>query len=115
MYWQRPGPSRFVYPVVPTGRVGATNDERGLCVMFGSDRDGLPEGWHLVRIDKSIYYGKFVKVALNVLKARPTEERGEPNLLTPVLRTLFGGEVPPRAKVRFVKEVGAAVWELMVV
>jgi superfamily II DNA or RNA helicase/HKD family nuclease len=114
MYWQRPGPSRFVYPVVPTGRVGATIDERGLCVMFGSDRDGLPEGWHLIRIGKTIHYGKFVKIALNVVKARPTEDRGEPNLLTSELRTLFGGEVPPRAKVRFVKEVGAAVWELMV-
>lgn len=83
--------------------------------MFGTDRAGLPEGWHLVRIDKSIYYGKFVKVALNLLKARPTDERGEPNVLTSALRMLFGGEVPPRAKVRFVKEVGASVWELMAV
>lgn len=115
MYWQRPGPSRFVYPVIPTGGGGAMNDERGLCVMFGTDRAGLPEGWHLVRIGKSIYYGKFVKVALNVLKARPTDDRGEPNVLTSALRLLFGGEVPPRAKVRFVKEVGASVWELMAV
>jgi superfamily II DNA or RNA helicase/HKD family nuclease/predicted house-cleaning noncanonical NTP pyrophosphatase (MazG superfamily) len=115
MYWQRPGPLRFVYSVIPTGRVGESNDERGLCVMFGTNRDGLPEGWHLVRIDNSIYYGKFVKVALNVLKARPTDDRGEPNVLTSALRLLFGGEVPPRAKVRFVKEVGASVWELMAV
>ena len=115
MYWQRPGPSRFVYPVIPTGRVGATNNDRGLCVMFGTDRAGLPEGWHLVRIGKTIYYGKFVKLALNVLKARPTEDRSELNVLTPALRTLFGGDVPPRAKVRFVKEVGAAVWKLMAV
>lgn len=115
MYWQRPGPLRFVYSVIPTGRVGESNDERGLCVMFGTNRDGLPEGWHLVRIDNSIYYGKFVKVALNVLKARPTDDRGEPNVLTSALRLLFGGEVPPRAKVRFVREVGASVWELMAV
>ena len=54
-----------------------------------------------------------MKVALNVLKARPTDDRGEPNVLTSALRMLFGGGVPPRAKVRFVKEVGAAVWELM--
>ena len=55
-----------------------------------------------------------MKVALNVLKARPSEERSEPNLLTRMLHEVFGGEVPPRAKVRFVKDARADVWEMMV-
>jgi superfamily II DNA or RNA helicase/HKD family nuclease/predicted house-cleaning noncanonical NTP pyrophosphatase (MazG superfamily) len=115
MYWQRPGPSRFVYPVIPVGTAGETGEARNLCVMFGKDRAGLPEGWHPVRVGGIVYYGKFVKVALNVLKARPTDDRTEPNVLTQLLRGLFGGEVPPRAKVRFVKDAGADVWELMAV
>jgi hypothetical protein len=81
--------------------------------MFGNDRSGLPEGWHPVRVGETVYYGRFVQVALNMLKERPTEARGEANLLSNVLHALFGGEVPPRAKVRFVKDAGADVWELM--
>ena len=115
MYWQRPGPSRFVYSVIPSGGAGETGDARGLCVMFGNDRSGLPEGWHPVRVGETVYYGKFVKVALNMLKARPSDERGEANLLSNALRGLYGGEVPPRAKVRFVKDAGADVWEMMAV
>jgi superfamily II DNA or RNA helicase/HKD family nuclease/predicted house-cleaning noncanonical NTP pyrophosphatase (MazG superfamily) len=113
MYWQRPGPSRFVYPVVPLGHAGDAGEARNLCVMFGKDRAGLPEDWHPVRVGGTVYYGKFVKVALNVLKARPTDDRSEANVLTRSLRALFGGEVPPRAKVRFVKDAGANVWELL--
>jgi hypothetical protein len=81
--------------------------------MFGKERAGLPEGWHPIRVGGIVYCGKFVKVALNVLKAQPTDDRSEPNLLTRSLRALFGGEVPPRAKVRFVKDAGADVWEMM--
>ena len=81
--------------------------------MFGADRTGLPEGWHPVRVGGEVYYGKFVQVALNVLKVRPTDGRAEPNLLTSTLQSIFGGEVPPRAKVRFVKDAGADVWEMM--
>ena len=81
--------------------------------MFGADRAGLPEGWHPVRVGETVLYGKFVKVALNVLKLTPTEDRGEPNRLTEMLRALFGGEVPPRAKVRLVKDAGADVWEIL--
>lgn len=115
MYWQRPGPARFVFPVIPGGNAGEHEDRRSLCVMFGAERAGLPEGWHPVRVGGTVYYGKFVKVALNVLKARSTDDRNEPNLMTRILRELFGGEVPPRAKVRFVKDAGADVWELMAV
>jgi superfamily II DNA or RNA helicase/HKD family nuclease/predicted house-cleaning noncanonical NTP pyrophosphatase (MazG superfamily) len=113
MYWQRPGPSRLVFPVIPSGSAGETGVSRSLCVMFGKDRAGLPEGWHPVRVSGRVYYGKFVKVALNVLKARPTDERDEPNQLSQLLESLFDGEVPPRAKVRFVKDAGADVWEMM--
>ncbi|MFO0461114.1 MAG: DEAD/DEAH box helicase family protein [Burkholderiales bacterium] len=113
MYWQRPGPSRFVFPVIPVGNAVEGEDRRNLCVMIGKDRAGLPEGWHPVRVNGIVYYGKFMKIALNVLKARPIDGRSEPNLLTRVLRELFGGEVPPRAKVRFIRDAGADVWELM--
>ncbi len=115
MYWQRPGPSRFVFPVIPAGNAVEGTDRRNLCVMFGNDRAGLPEGWHPVRVAGATFYGKFVKVALNVLKTRPTDDRTEPNLLTGTLHELFGGEVPPRAKIRFVKDAGADVWEMMAV
>jgi superfamily II DNA or RNA helicase/HKD family nuclease/predicted house-cleaning noncanonical NTP pyrophosphatase (MazG superfamily) len=115
MYWQRPGPSRFVYPLVPVGTAGKAGEARTLCVMFGNDRAGLPEGWHPIRVGGIVLYGKFAKVAINVLKARPTDDRSEPNVLTSSLRALFGGEVPPRAKVRLVKDAGADVWELLAV
>jgi len=113
MYWQRPGPARFVFPVIPVGNAVEGEERRGLCVMFGNDRAGLPEGWHPVRAGGTVYYGKFVKVALNLLKARATDDRSAPNLMTQILSNLFGGDVPPRAKVRFVKDAGADVWELM--
>jgi hypothetical protein len=104
-----------VYPVVPVGNAGETGEVRNLCVMLGKDRAGLPEGWHPVRVGEIVQYGKFVKIAMNVLKARPNDDRSEPNVLTGTLRALFGGAVPPRARVRFLKDAGADVWELMAV
>ena len=99
------------------GRVTfATIDKFGIpCdeIMFGKPRPhGLPEGWHLVALNGRHLYGKFVKVALNVVKAQPTDSREVPNLLTQELTQLFGGVVPSRARVRFVKQPGAAVWEI---
>jgi hypothetical protein len=80
--------------------------------MFGEDRTGLPVGWHVVSINGKHLYGKFVKVALNVLKATPNESREEGNVLTEELETMFGGRLPAGARVRFVKAVGSSVWEI---
>lgn len=104
-YAQRPGPSRMVFAVIPAG-------ENALCVMFGDHRGGLPVDWHLVEINGRHLYGKFVKVALNVLKERPVDDRNEPNLLTSELIKLFGENVPARAKVRLTRQPGAAVWRI---
>lgn len=120
MYWRRPGPMRYVYPVIPVGSPSPTPgsaraDERGMCVMFGKERSGLPTGWHPVRINGRMLYGKFVEIALNMVKAEPSDKRSVPNLLMDELRALFGGEVPARPRVRFVKDPASAVWELMAV
>jgi hypothetical protein len=104
-YAQRPGPERLVFPVLPTG-------DAGLCIMFGKNREGLPTGWHLVAINRRLLYGKFVKIALNVLKERPVDDRDEPNLLTAELTRLFGGWLPARARVRLTRQAGAAVWNI---
>jgi hypothetical protein len=108
-YWKRPGPNRFVFSVIPAGK--AANSD-GLCVMFGNDREGLPVGWHLVKINSRYLYGNFVKIALNVLKEIPDDSRHQPNLLTAELHRLFSGKITPRARVRFVRDAGAEVWEI---
>ena len=115
-YWRRPGPGRFVYPVIPTGN--AMGEElaitgRPVCIMFGKDRESLPEGWHLVLINGKHLYGKFVQVALNVLKAVATDDRSSPNVLTREIEVLFGGRLPPRPRVRLTKKPGALVWEIV--
>jgi superfamily II DNA or RNA helicase/HKD family nuclease/predicted house-cleaning noncanonical NTP pyrophosphatase (MazG superfamily) len=115
-YWQRPGPTRMVFPVIPTG--SAPDDpshrvDRRHCVMFGKSRQGLPDGWHLVSINGKHLYGKFVAVALNVLKAAPVDSQEVPNMLTEELRTLFGGQLPGKPRVRFVRQTAAAVWEVL--
>jgi hypothetical protein len=110
-YWQRSGPGRFVYPVIPTG--GAGTATRALCIMFGDDRTGLPVGWHLIAINGKHLYGKFVKVALNVLKATPSDSRDEANTLTVELELLFGGRLPARPRVRFVKAASSSVWQVL--
>jgi superfamily II DNA or RNA helicase/HKD family nuclease/predicted house-cleaning noncanonical NTP pyrophosphatase (MazG superfamily) len=104
-YAQRPSPGRLVFPVIPAG-------EGSVCVMFGERRESLPVDWHLVDINGRHLYGKFVKVALNVLKERPTDDRDEPNLLTVELARLFGGAMPVKARVRFTRQAGAAVWRM---
>jgi hypothetical protein len=80
--------------------------------MFGKDRAGLPTGWHLVNINGRHLYGKFVQVALNVVKTEPTDITAIPNLLSQELRALFGGVLPQRPRVRLVREAGAAVWRV---
>ncbi len=108
-YWRRPGPGRFVFPVIPTAsRRHGDTASRSLCIMFGNHRDGLPLGWHVVQINGRTLYGKFVKVALNVLAEKP--EDGARNLLTTELRALHDGRLPPAPRVRFVREAGAEVW-----
>jgi hypothetical protein len=122
-YWGSPGPGRFVFSVIPTG---ASDDsktpestERGLCIMFGegAQRNGVPEGWHAVHINGEFFYGKFVRVALNVLKIRPTDDRNVPNELTPQLRQLLAkdaaGKLPPRLRVRLVRSPVSATWEIL--
>jgi hypothetical protein len=113
-YWRRPGPGRFVYPVIPTGNaVGNDVTGRSVCIMFGNDREGLPEGWHLVLINGKYLCGKFVKVALNVLKDAAKDDRMLPNVLTHELEALFGGHFPPRPRVRLAKRPGSPVWEIL--
>ena len=116
-YWQRPGPGRFVYPVIPVGGTGeavAGAMTRAVCIMFGDGRSGLPVGWHLIAINGKHLYGKFVKVALNVLKAAPIDSRDEGNVLTAELEALFGGRLPARPRVRFVKATSSSVWQVLV-
>jgi len=114
-YWTRPGPGRMVFSVVPAGdrrRTAHAETTTTVCIMFGDHRAGLPVGWHLVSINGRHLYGKFVKVALNVLKAQPDDARQAPNPLTDELRRLFGGTLPPRPRVRMLRQTAAAVWEI---
>lgn len=114
-YWRRSGPGRFVFPVIPIGGTAEAetgSQRRTVCVMFGQDRAGLPAGWHLVAINGKHLYGKFVKVALNVLRSAPTDSRDVPNVLTTELESLFGGRLPVRPRVRFVKATSSAVWQI---
>lgn len=110
-YWDRPRPGRFVYPVLPQG-------SNGLCVMFGTGaaREGLPLRWHPVRINGRFLYGKFVKVALNVVKEQPTDDGAVPNLLAPELRRLLGlaeGASPKRSlRVRLVPLPAQDAWSI---
>ena len=105
-----------MYPIIATGSPGDGPDARAaprtVCVMFGSDRAGLPTGWHLVGINGRHLYGKFVKVAMNVLKTEPSDDQSVPNLLTAELTRLFGGRLRPRSRVRFVRDTGASVWRI---
>ena len=120
-YWVRPSPGKGVFAVVPTGdSEGIAPSDRNLCIMFGNgeQRAGMPEGWHPVRINGEFLYGKFVKVALNVLKDKPTDDRSVPNLLTAQLRQLLshgqpGGALPLRPRVRLVRSATAAVWDIL--
>jgi len=122
-YWGSPGPGRFVFPVIPTGTGDDSNeldqDERGFCIMFGEGalRNGVPEGWHAVRVNGEFYYGKFVRVALNVLKVRPTDDRKVPNVLTPQLRKLLTptgkSTMPPRPRIRLVRSPVSALWDIV--
>lgn len=111
-YWGRPSPGKFVFSVIPSG------SGHGLCVMFGhgASRAGLPEGWHPVRINGRYAYGKFVKVALNVLKAAPTDDASTPNVLTEELRQLLGvadGDVRGRRlRVRLVPLPAEGSWAI---
>lgn len=113
-YWRRPGPGRFVYSVIPTGAAAEAEPGAGraVCIMFGQEREGLPVGWHLVAINGKHLYGKFVKVALNVIKASPADGRDPPNMLSEELAALFGGRLPARPRVRFVKATGSSVWNI---
>ncbi len=110
-YWDRPRPGRFVYPVIPQG--GA-----GLCVMFrdGASREGLPLGWHPVRINARFLYGKFAKDELNVVKEQPRDDGSMPNLLAPELRRLLGlgeGASPRRGqRVRLVPLPAEDTWAI---
>ncbi len=115
-YWRRPGPGRFVYPVIPTGSMagdGAAITGRPVCIMFGNHRESLPDGWHLVLINGKHLYGKFATVALNVLKDVATDDRTVPNALTRELEALFGGRLPQRPRVRLIKKPGSPVWEIL--
>lgn len=93
-YWDSRRPDRLEFNVIPAGD--------GLCVMFGNGpaRASLPSGWQAVRINGKFMYGKFVQVALNVLKAQPDESTAVPNQLTRELRLLFQNTEDRRAGAR---------------
>jgi hypothetical protein len=82
-YLTRPGPGSGLYKIVPSG-------DR-LCVIFGKDAP-LPRGWQTVKINDEYLYGKFVKIALNVIKTQPEDNDAAPNLITAQLQQLFGGK-----------------------
>ncbi len=119
-YWVRPGPGKYVFDIVPAGDGrGINSRERSLCIMFGAagQRRGLPDGWHPVRINGQFFYGNFVKVALNVLKDQPTEDRSVANVLTKQLRKLLmpgpgEADFPMRPRVRVVKSASAETWDI---
>lgn len=109
------------YNVTYSGNSGRGTD-RGI-VMLGSPgtgrRDNLPKDWVRLMANDISYWGKFVKIALNVVKESPTESRLEPNLLDGILRTWFGrdGILPgaPVCHVGFRKtksEAGTQLWEM---
>jgi superfamily II DNA or RNA helicase/HKD family nuclease/predicted house-cleaning noncanonical NTP pyrophosphatase (MazG superfamily) len=108
-YFRRPGAQKYVFPVIPAG-----NREDSWCVMFGEHREGLPFGWAVVRINGQTYSAKFVKVALNVLVDHNAKGSDAPNLLSRELLMLFERKMPPRPRVRFVKNAGEAVWEILI-
>jgi hypothetical protein len=60
-------------------------------VIFGKDAP-LPRGWQTIKINDEYRYGKFVKIALNVIKTQPDENDAAPNLITTQLQQLFGGK-----------------------
>ena len=107
-YWGHPAAGQMVFPVIPAG------DK--LCIMFGKgeSRRGLPMGWQPVRINGKYLYGKFVKVALNVLKDQPTDSREESNTLTDELKALFEGRRAARMRVKLVSGAGEKSWEIVV-
>jgi len=82
-YLTRPGPGSGLYKIVPSG-------DR-LCVIFGKDAP-LPRGWQTVKINDEYLYGKFVKIALNVIKTQPEDNDAAPNLITTRLQQLFEGK-----------------------
>lgn len=119
-YWSRPGVNKNVYTVIPTGDA-VDREGRTLCVMFGEGeaRHGMPLGWHPVKINGKYLYGKFVKIALNVLKDRPTDDRSVPNVLSEELIQLVGTPGKRQSgrpvRVRFLRSTGADVWDIQAV
>lgn len=62
------------------------------CIMLGEENgDGLPRnsGWKVVQVGGEFLYAKFAKVAVNVIKRRPVDGPGEPNILVEALQRLF--------------------------
>lgn len=111
-YWRRVSTRNTVYAVVPIGKRSDAEDagDRSYCIMLGNDREGMPMGWHLVSINGRTLYAKFMKVAINVVKVSPSDDRGVPNVLTQELTTLLGKRMTGRARVRITKDAAAAMW-----
>jgi hypothetical protein len=111
----RSTPGRFVFNVIPAG----SSSDR-LCVMYGNGpaREGLPSGWHPVRINGRFFYGKFVAVALNVLKDRPDDGDSAVNVLSSELRRLFrmrdDEPIARTHRVRLVPLPTESAWEIEV-
>jgi hypothetical protein len=115
-YFDRQSRGDTLFSVIPVG-----NDRARVCILLGErPRSGpveLPrgEGWKLVRINGRYLYAKFVRVAINVLKERPTDGDAEPNLLTQELKTLLGPGLlafDRRYRVRIVKLPQEDAWAI---
>ena len=60
-------------------------------MIFGQDAP-LPRGWQTIKINDEYLYGRFVKIALNVIKTQPDDNDAAPNLITAQLQQLFEGK-----------------------
>lgn len=84
-YFERRFERHNVFSVIQAG-------SRGIIMLGNDPKDQVPRGraWKVVLIDGERFYAKFAKVAINVLKEKPNEDRSIPNRLTDVLEHWFG-------------------------
>lgn len=104
---------RNVFNVINAG------EDKGIIMLGSDERAPIPrgQGWVAVRINGKALWAKFAKIAINVLKERPDDGAGEPNILTQELEAMFGpgGFLPQRGnKVRIGPAAAdSATWEIL--
>jgi len=115
-YFDRQFRADRLFNVIPAG-----TDGKRVCIMLGEGpRRGpvdLPrgEGWKLVRINGRYLHAKFAKIAVNMMKDRPADGDGQPNLLTQELMALLGPGLlsfDKRYRVRIVKLPQEDAWAI---